>query len=326
MDTRRGARNLGRALPRTTLVWVAVAVVALVVVDVVLVTLALGRTDPQQHGSAGPIPTFTSTPDVTETPSPTGSPSAAPTASGDPASATAPGRRLLSAVSGLEAWRASSGTCGGERPVLEHTADGGATWVPTDLGTDVGSVMAIRASSTGLSIMVGTGPDCAASAHTTTDGGATWSPADDGVAGAGIDADGVVLASSTIEPPCADPIDAFQGDRTTVVICDGQLEWRTGSEPWIDVPLGGVRSLAVDGDHYVLARVGVAQCAGVQIETMTAIGVTAATQTDVVGCADHLDDITDVAIARAGTTCGCGPGRRQGVVGRWCDVVTRRRA
>ena len=300
MNTRRGTRTLGRALPRATLVWVAVAVVALVVIDVVLVTLALGRTDAHQHGPAGPIPTFTSTPDTTEAPSSSGSPSAAPSASADPASATASGRRLLTAVSSLEAWRASGGTCGGERPVLEHTVDGGATWVPTTLGTDVGSVMAIRASSTALSIMVGTGPDCVATLHTTTDAGASWSPAEDGAAGAGIDAEGVVLSSSTIEPPCADPIDAFQGERTTVVICDGQLEWRTGTASWVDVPLGGVRSLAVDGDHYTIASIGASQCAGVQIEKMPAIGVTSATRTDVVGCADGLDDTTGVAIARAG--------------------------
>lgn len=300
MNTRRGTRSLGRALPRTTLILVAVAVVALVVIDVVLVTLALGRTDPEQHGPAGPIPTFTSTPDTTETPSPTESGPAAPSASAEPASAGAPGRRLLSAVSSLEAWRASGGSCGSERPVLEHTVDGGVTWVPTDLGADVGALMAIRASSTGLAIMAGTGPDCATTIHSTADAGVTWAPAVAGAAGAGIDSEGVVLASSTVDAPCSDPIDAFQGDRTTVVICDGQLEWRAGTESWVDVPLGGVRSLAVDGDHYTLASVGAARCAGVQIETMSAVDVTAETQTDVVGCADGLDDTGSVAIARSG--------------------------
>lgn len=294
MKTRRGTRSLGRALPRTTLVVVAAVVVVLVVIDLVLVSLALGRTAPEQNGPAGPIPTFTSTPDTTETPR------ASASARADPASSSQQGRRLLAAVDDREAWRGSGGACGGQRPVLEHTVDGGATWVPVELGTDVGSLMAIRASSAQLSIMVGVGDDCTTTVRTATDAGVTWHPGTPGAAGAGISTDGVVLAGETIQAPCADPIEVFQGERTSVVVCDGQLEWRAGTDAWVEVPMGGVRSIAVDGGEYTLARVDVASCSGVQLVTMPAADVTSSTAVSPVGCADEADSDGTVAIDRAG--------------------------
>ncbi|MCS6574676.1 hypothetical protein NYS52_09070 [Curtobacterium flaccumfaciens pv. flaccumfaciens] len=294
MKNRRGTRGLGRALPKTTLIVVAVVVVALIIIDVVLVSLALGRTAPEQNGPAGPIPTFTRMPHASE------SPRASATADADAAGTKQQGRRLLAAVDGQEAWRASGGSCGGPRPVLEHSVDGGATWVKVGLGTDVGSLMAIRASSAELSILAGVGDDCTATARTSTDAGVTWAAGAPGAAGAGISTDGIVLASGTVQAPCADPIDAFQGDKTSVVICDGQLEWRTGEAAWVDVPLGGVRSVGVDGGEYTLARVGAASCDGVQIETMSASDVTPSSSTTPIGCADGADTDNTVTIDRAG--------------------------
>jgi hypothetical protein len=294
MKTRRGTRSLGRTLSRTTLITVVAVVAVLVVVDVLLVALALGRTAPEQNGPAGPIPTFTSTPDTTETARPSAS------ADADAASTAQAGRRLLAAVDGQEAWRASGGSCGGPRPVLEHSVDGGATWVPVGLGTDVGSLMAIRASSSELSILAGVGDDCTTTPRTSADAGATWNAGAPGAAGAGISTDGVVLSKGTVQAPCSDPIEAFQGQQTAVVICDGQLEWRTGEQAWVDVPMGGVRSIAVDGSEYTLARVDVASCDGVQLVTMPAAGVTPSTPVTPVGCADGADTDGTVTIDRAG--------------------------
>ncbi|MBF4614142.1 hypothetical protein [Curtobacterium sp. VKM Ac-1376] len=270
----------------------AVVVVVLVVLDIVLVALALGRTDSEQNGPAGPIPTFTSTPHTAETPT------AGASADADTASSGETAHRLLSAVDGQEAWRASAGTCGGPRPVLEHTVDGGATWVPVGLGTDVGSLMAIRASDAELSVLVGVGEDCTATVRTSTDAGVTWDAGTAGAAGAGITADGVVLAGETVQAPCTDPIDAFQGEQTSVVICDGHLEWRTGTAAWVDVPMGGVRSIGVDGGEYTLARVGAASCDGVQFETMPAADVTPTTPTTPIGCATGADTDGTVSIDR----------------------------
>lgn len=107
-------------------------------------------------------------------------------------------------------------------------------------------------------------------------------------------------SKGTVQAPCTDPIEAFQGQQTAVVICDGQLEWRTGEGAWVDVPMGGVRSIAVDGSDYTLARVGVASCDGVQLVTMPAAGVTPSTPVTPVGCADGADTDDTVTIDRAG--------------------------
>jgi hypothetical protein len=292
MAARRGTRNLGSSLTRTTLVWVAVVIVVLVVIDIALVALALGRTAPNAGDPAGPIPTFSSSPRSSESASPTA------TATADAAGA----RRSLSAVDGQEAWRATGGTCGGPAPTLEHTTDAGATWKPVTLGADVSSVMAIRASSADLTILAGVGDDCTPTVRSSTDDGVTWSAAGAGAAGAGVSPAGLVLSTGVVDPPCSNPVEAFQGKQTSVVICDGQFEWRAGAGAgdWVDVPLTGVRSVADAGNDYSLARIGAETCAGVQIESMPAVSVTPATTTTPVGCDADAATEGPISLARAG--------------------------
>ncbi|PZE90451.1 hypothetical protein [Curtobacterium sp. MCBD17_008] len=290
MDTRRGTRNLGSTTTRTTLVWVAVVVVVLVVVDIALVTLALGRTAPNAGDPAGPIPTFSSSPDS----------SASPTASADAADAAAVTRRFLTAVDGQEAWRATGTTCGGPAPTLEHTVDGGATWVPVALGPDVSTLMAIRASSTDLTILAGVGEDCATTVRTSADDGVTWTAGSPGAAGAGISTAGIVLATGVVESPCGRPKKAYQGQQTSVVICEGKVEWRSGTGEWVEVPVDGVRAMADNDDEYLLARVGAEGCAGVEIASLNAIGVTPDTATPAIGCAADAATIGPIGLDRAG--------------------------
>lgn len=299
MSPRRGTRSLGRgALSRRTVVWIAVIVVVLVVVDVVLVALALGRTAPTRNGSPGPIPTYSSSPIPTSTATPTTTPTVDATA--DPATRVASDRRLLSAVNAQEAWRTSSGTCDGEKAVLEHTVDGGVAWMHVRLAPDVRTVLALRAGQGTVSVIAGTGDECTPVVRTSTDDGATWTDAAAGAAGAGIGADGLILRSGTVEAPCQDPAEVFQGVRTTAVICTDEIEWRTSSAAWVKVSVSGVRSLAVDGDVYTLARTGTETCGGVRIDSMRAAGVTENTQTTPIGCAVDADGATSVVIARAG--------------------------
>ncbi|WIB27016.1 hypothetical protein [Curtobacterium sp. MCSS17_015] len=277
-------------MTRSTLVWVAVVVVVLVVIDIALVTLALGRTAPNAGDQAGPIPTFSARPDASTSPTPTPSADAA----GDT-------RRFLSAVDGQEAWRASGGaTCGGAATTLEHTVDGGVTWVPVALGPDVSTVMAIRASSTDLAILAGIGAECTPTVRTSADDGATWTDGTPGAAGAGISTAGVVTSTGVVEPPCTDPIEAYQGQQTSVVICDEQVEWRSGAGAWVDVSVGGVRAMADNGDEYLLARVGAEACEGVEIASMTAIGVTPETGTPAVGCDADARTTGPISLDRVG--------------------------
>lgn len=295
MDARRGTRSLGRGLTRTTLVWVAVVVVALVVIDIALVTLALGRTAPEENGPAGPIPTYSSSPRPGS-----GSTGSAPPA-GPPDSADgAASHRLLSAVDAKEAWRASSGTCGGSAPVLEHTTDGGDGWSPVALGGDVRSLLSIRGSDDTLAILAGVGSDCTPTVRTSNDGGGSWSAGAAGAAGAAVDADSVVLSTGTIASPCSGPRGAYQGQRTAVVICDGSVQWRTGNSAWVPVAMTGVRAVLDAGDRYTIARVGATGCDGVQIASMPAVSVTPTTTADPVGCAADAPAGDDVAVDRAG--------------------------
>ena len=295
MSPRRGSRTLGSVFSRRTLVWAAVIVVVLVVIDVVLVALALARTAPSSNGTPGPVPTFSSAPR-----SP-GSATAKPsvTATADPAGMVAPGRRLLFAVDGREAWRASSGVCDGTDGVLEHTVDGGTTWTSVGLAAGAGAVLALRAGTDSVSVVIGTGDDCEPTVRTSVDDGRSWKDGAAGVAGAGVGPDGLILSTGTVASPCADPVEAYEGEFTTAVVCADEVQWRSGDGDWVGVPLVGARSLADDGDSYLVARVGAAACAGAEIRSLPAVGVTPATKSTVVGCAAEADPDGALVVARA---------------------------
>lgn len=301
MDTRRGTRGLPSSLPRTTLIGVAVAVVVLVVVDVVLVSLALGRTAPEQNGPAGPIPTFTSSPTAPATPGASSTPSASASANADGA-ATGSTRHLLSAVDGKEAWRASSTSCSAGEPVLEHSVDGGATWVAVALGQDVRAVTALRATTDGLSITAGVGDTCTPTVRTSVDDGVTWTAGKRGAAGAGINDRAIELSTGRIESPCADPVDAYEGQYTTVVACNSQLEWRRNTGAWVSVALPGIQAITDAGDSYTLARLGSSSCEGVQIVSLPAARVTSGSQVAPIGCWSAAGSERPVAIDLAGTS------------------------
>ncbi|OII38162.1 hypothetical protein BIU98_14910 [Curtobacterium sp. MMLR14_010] len=297
MEGRRGARSLGRSLPRTTLIWVGVVVVALVAVDVLLVTLALGRTAPEQHGPAGPIPTYTSTPNPTQTPDPSATGSAGAAGAGGAAS-----RHLIAAVDGKEAWRASGGSCSATRPVLQRTVDGGATWAEVDLGEDVHAVTALRATTGTLSILADVGDDCTQTARTTDDDGVTWAAAERSDLGATISDTAVDLSTGEIDSPCEEPADAYEGRFTTLVACAPEVDWRSGTGPWVSVALPGVKAIADAGETYTLARLGSSMCDGVQVVSLPATQVVSGSQVSPMGCWE--DGATDgpVAIALVGKT------------------------
>lgn len=276
------------------LVWIAVLVAALVVIDVVLVALAIARTAPASNGTAGPVPTFSSAPRPSVSPTPQS------TQTANPAGMVTPGRLLLAAVDEQEAWRAASGTCGGSPGSLEHSVDGGATWTRVSDGIRMGAILALRADSTSVSVVLGTGGDCAQEVRTTVDRGRSWKDSAAGAAGAGIGPDGLILSSGTVAAPCANPTDVFQGELTTAVVCEGQVQWRSGDGAWVGVPVPGVRSFTDDGDSYLLAVAGSSTCSGTEIRSMPAVAVVPTTKSAVVGCAREVESDSALALARAG--------------------------
>lgn len=269
-------------------------VVVLLIVDVILVALALARTAPSTNGTTGPVPTFTSEPSPSPT-APTPSPSA------DRTGSDAAGPRFIAAIDGQEAWRASAGACGGTDGVLERTVDGGATWTRVSTGGEPGTVLSLHAQAQTVSVLIGTGSDCSPVVRSSSDGGRTWGDGAAGAAGAGIVPAGIVVSSGIVEAPCPAPRQVYEGDFTTAVVCRDQLQWRSGTGPWVGVPLAGVRSLADDGDAYLIATAGAAECEGVELRSLRAVGVTAASKTEHVGCAPDSDPDGAVVLARGGT-------------------------
>lgn len=272
---------------------VAAVIVLLIVVDVVLVTLAADRTEPADNGSVGPLPTFSSTPfrTTSDTPSPTAS-----------AEASGVGRRMLVVEDPIHAWRASSGSCGGESGVVQRTSDGGASW--TDVTLDVGGpVFGIAGASGGrLAVMVGSGASCDPQVRVSDADGTLWAEGRLTDVGSAIEPAGIRLDGVAEDAPCARASDAYQGQFTTLVACgeDG-LRWRNGSSAWAAVRVPGALAVADDGDSYLVARSDVPGCEGVRIDSMQAVGVTAGTRTVGLGCVTGTSD-GPVALGRSGDT------------------------
>jgi hypothetical protein len=305
----RPARRLRSGGSRTTFIAIAAAVVLLVVVDVVLVGVALHRTGPSDNGNPGPIPTYSSAP--TPPPSATASASASASAPATPSADSTPSTsgasdvtstvRHLSVVSATEAWRSESGTCTDDSPVLEHTTDGGSTWSPVTLaGKDVRTISAVSAGTQRTSVLAGVGSACTPTGMSTYTSGKYWAVDTTPAAGASISSTGtLVLAGGTVASPCADPVQVVQGSTATAVVCPSGLAWRTGtSGTWVIVPLSGVRSVAINGASYTIARAGLASCKGVQISRLAASGITPTSKPTVLGCAPVADATGPVTLSQ----------------------------
>lgn len=272
---RRAPANSGR------LVLVATAVVALVAVDVALVAVALARNEPVSNVPAGPVPTFTSTRSpssgTTSTPGPAGT-----------ARATSATPRYLEPLDGQTAWRATSGTCGGEPGVLERTSDAGHDWTVVGLAGRGGSIVGLRADDEGVSVALRSGTDCVLGVRRSTDDGQTWRDADDGAAGAVVDGRALLLSPGRTVSPCGQAVAVYEGSETTTVVCgDGTVRWRRGTGAWVTVQAVGVRALADAGSSYVLARTSVPGCDGVRVDSLPAVDVRPTTTPTRLGCVDQ---------------------------------------
>lgn len=267
----------------------------LVAVDIVLVALAVARTEPTQNGTTRPVPTFTSTP----RPSPSGT-STAP--SGTPSAEAGTDRvdRFLAAVDGDRAWRATGGQCDGTVGTVEETTDSGDTWQPVDVGVDEGRILGLQATDDRVFVAIGRGADCTPIVRTSTNG-TDWEDGADGDAGALLVSDELILRSGRVDVPCGQPLQAYEGQYTTAVVCPDEIRWRAGSGPWVGVSVPEARSIADDGDRYLIATTGDPACSGVAVRSMRAVGVTPATETAAVGCAEDAGN-GEIVLARAART------------------------
>ncbi|KQO62328.1 hypothetical protein [Curtobacterium sp. Leaf261] len=306
MSARDRWRTLGGALTGRTLLWVAIVVVVLIVVDVVLVAVAVGRTAPADHGTPGPVPTFTSGPTPSGTASAAATPSPTATsfpgaAGGDTSAVTADERRFLSVVDGTTAWRATAGSCSDAAASVERSTDGGDTWKAVDFGSfDLRSVSALSAGSTKTTVHGGVGASCTPTGIASFTSGRFWA-ADAGAAPATLTDQGIRFGDgTTADAPCTTPRQVVDGDDGTAVVCADVLAWRDGSGPWVMVPMTGLRAVATSGTEYTVARVGQAGCDGIAIETLDAGSITRSSTPTAVGCAPATTTSGAVAVGQDG--------------------------
>lgn len=272
---------------------VAIAAVALLAAVVgVLTYLALQRGGaPLAGATAGPIPTFAY---ATDAPSPTPT----PTPSGpafDPAA-----ERFLTIGSGAM-WRATAGLCGGPEPLLERSADGGATWsdvTPRYLG--IHQILGVETFAGSQADMVAaTGDGCGVSVQRTFTQGTFWEAHPDFLADWAYvptgDRSMVMLAGAGVAAPCAMPSSLRAADGVTALVCEGKAFTRQGAD-WSALPVEGVVALAVS-DGNVVAAHRAADCAGLAVTSVSGAG-----QLAPLGCIADADTSAPAALAVNGAS------------------------
>jgi hypothetical protein len=248
-----------------------VALVALVALDVALVATALRSTEASGIDTS-PVSTASASTDPGLT-DPTASVSSSPST---PITAVgAPLQTMLVALDDQRAWRVGAGSCSGGGATLATTIDGGKTWAKGK--ADLRRIVRVRPTDNRAAFIVGANANCAATLKDTTDGGSTWtSGASAGGAWFRDPKNPVVVwaPGSARSQPCGrrsvlDLVVLTTGSAR--VLCgDGLVRSTTDNgSAWTDVGrVEGAVALAAStvtpAETYV-ARVGVPQCAGVQI-------------------------------------------------------------
>jgi hypothetical protein len=283
------------------------AVIALLVIDVALVSLALQRDDPTP---ATPTPVVT-LPDPTDEPDPVGTagdatPTVSPTTTA--ALAPAPLTRLVVALDATHAWRVEVGACTDGGSAVATSADGGRTWVTRR--SPLRTITRLRASSARSALVIGADATCSAAVRTTADSGQTWT------GGAGLDrswfrdpASTAVIHTSRGRSvrPCqggAVVVDLLPASstRATVLCGDGQVRSSgdSGSTWTASASARGALAAASDqgADTWVALPGAEGGCAGIALAR-------ASRPTAVVGCAAvSLTGVSpgSVALSAAGSS------------------------
>lgn len=251
--------------------WLIAAMVAFLLVDVVLVASALAG--PKPADKAGMILTPPNSPG----PHATDAAGATPAGSPKPSSivAVAP-NRILAALDGSIAWRATTGSCPDASARPELTTDGGGSWKTTDATafTQVTALQRILVTGEGEAAMVGLSAEGCEPQFIETfvagdnyvsypeELGSTWftipadlssvhSPAGDSAT----PCDTVI----SLAPRGADAAGLLCADGDVYETTDGAASWAQATQ----IP-GAVSLTAFDG-AYIAAVVGTPTCPGVQI-------------------------------------------------------------
>lgn len=288
--------------------WLVIAgVSALVLLDVILVVWVVSRPDVSEAGSTSPVPS------VSAEGSPTPAPSTGAENEGEgegeptgvaPADSVAT-TRILTAIDGDRAWRATTGACPDAAASPEYTTDAGATWNATDATgpTGVTALQRIIASSTEVATMVGAGADgCAPTLIRTYVRGDNYEdyPAEVGTAWHIDPADRarVVAPAGAVDGPCADGAGALavapSNDESAAVLCsDGTISTTTdaGAAWSTPVAVAGAQALTTTEGGFLVARLGGSACAGLGLVIVDADGALVGDS----GCLPLSGDLTALA-------------------------------
>lgn len=262
-------------------VWVYLAVVAFILVDILLVAFALSsnRAD-AKAGAPRTIAVATAQPTADPEVEPVEAPAPEPTPEITPVFSVPP-TRILAALDETAAWRALTGECPEAAASPELTTDAGKTWKSTDAtkSTDVTALQRIRVSGPRVASMIGFSQDgCEPQFVKTYVAGDTFKSYPDEVDSTWfvnpVDRATVHSPTGDTPAPCDSvitlaPRDAnaaavLCADQTTFITTDGAETWSTA------VPVPGTVNLTVTQTGYIYTAVGLPECAGVQLIALSA--------------------------------------------------------
>ncbi|TFD49808.1 hypothetical protein E3T55_10665 [Cryobacterium frigoriphilum] len=192
--------------------------------------------------------------------------------------------RIITALNDTVAWRATTGPCPETAASPEYTLDGGLTWTSTNATgpTGITALQSITVEDDGIASMIGlSGEGCSPEFIKTFIAGDNYRSYPDQLDDAWIidPADRSVFqtAGGEIAAPCAEVIAVAPRDSSSAaVLCAEQTLFITddSAATWSDpVPISGAVNLSVAETGYRIATVGKAECAGVQLSTLSAEGV-----------------------------------------------------
>ena len=272
----------------TRRLWIYFAVFAFIVVDILLVLWAVSDKNAPLSATSSAEPSAQVEP-VETTPSPTPSATAEPTEPTVSTITTAvPSTRIITALNDKVAWRAETGPCPETPASPEYTLDGGLTWTATDATgpTDVTAIQSITVEDDGIASMIGlSGEDCSPEFIKTFVAGDNYRAYPDQLEDAWyvdpFNRSVIQTPNGEMAAPCTEVIAmAIRDSDSLAILCADQVAYTTdsGAETWSGgVSISGAANLTVSETAYRFGILGKAECAGVQISTLSLEGIVAGT-------------------------------------------------
>jgi hypothetical protein len=274
--------------------WIYIAIAAFIALDLLLIAWALSTTRADPTGAPLPSvePALPVEPAVTSEPE--------PIVTAEPAITALAPTRILTAVDGNTAWRASTGSCPATAAAPERTTDSGATWTTTDATgpTNVTALLRIMVDGLQTASMVGlSADDCTPQFIKTFVAGSNYASYPEQLAGAWFvdpaDRAGIHSPAGDSMAPCDAIIALAPSDaENAAILCSNNDIFTTtdAAATWSGpTVVPGALNLTSTGAGYVVVVVASADCAGLQLLALTEEGTT------VTGCYPMLVQANSLA-------------------------------